>query len=152
MLAPSVNQGFRASAAKLFAGSSPPFTSARTVAMTDLSPGLTLEGFRECATEILESIAASRRLNDAEYDTRWAMLWTLLRAGQASGLSIPRVDDGVWAMKSAEVGGPDLRHWLVGENIWLALRMPLEPQPGDAELATDLPRILNGAKVQPPEA
>ena len=120
--------------------------------MTDLSPGLTLDGFRECAAEILEGIAASRKQNDTEYDERWALLWNLLRATKASGLKIPRVDDGLWAMKSAEVGGPDLRHWLVGENIWLALRMPLEPEPGDAELAADLPRILNGAKVQPPEA
>lgn len=115
------------------------------------SPHLTLDGFRECAAEILEGIAASRRQNDSEYDAQWAMLWHLLRAGVASGLAIPRVDDGLWAMKSAEVGGPDLRHWLVGENVWLALRMPADPLPGDAQLVTDLPRILNGAKVQPPE-
>jgi hypothetical protein len=54
-------------------------------------------------------------------------------------------------MKSAEVDGPDLRHWLVGENVWLALRMPRESLPGDHQLAADLPRILNGARVQPPE-
>ncbi len=119
--------------------------------MSDLSPRLTLDGFRECAAEILEGIAATRRQNDSEYDDRWAMLWNLLRASQASGLTLPRVDDGLWAMKSAEVGGPDLRHWLVGENVWLALRMPPDPRPGDAQLATELPKILNGAKVQPPE-
>ena len=79
------------------------------------------------------------------------MLWNLLRAGETSGLDIPRIEDGLWAMKSAEVGGPDLRHWLVGENVWLALRMPRESMPGDHQLATDLPRILNGARVQPPE-
>ncbi len=54
-------------------------------------------------------------------------------------------------MKSADIGGPDLHHWLVGENVWLALGMPGELMPGDAQLATDLPMILNGAKVQPPE-
>jgi len=119
--------------------------------MTDVSPRLTLETFRACAAEILEGIAASRKQNDSEYDGQWVLLWNLLRASEASGLTIPRVDEGLWAMKSAEVGGPDLRHWLVGENIWLALRMPPEILPGDAQLATDLPRILNGAKVQPPE-
>jgi hypothetical protein len=119
--------------------------------MTDLFPLLALEDFRACAAEILEEIAATRKQSDAEYDERWSRLWNLLRAGETSGLAIPRVDDGLWAMKSADVGGPDLRHWLVGENVWLALRMPREPMPGDAQLATDLPRILNGAKVQPPE-
>jgi hypothetical protein len=47
--------------------------------MTDVSPHLTLDGFRDCAAEILEGIAASRRQNDSEYDDRWAMLWHLLR-------------------------------------------------------------------------
>lgn len=119
--------------------------------MTDLSPLLTLEDFRACAAEILEGIAASRKQSDAEYDDRWGMLWNLLRAGETSGLTIPRVDDGLWAMKSADIGGPDPHHWLVGENVWLALRMPRGRMAGDAQLATDLPRILNGAKVQPPE-
>jgi hypothetical protein len=118
--------------------------------MTEPSP-LSLEDFRACAAEILDGIAASRKQSDADYDDRWALLWNLLRAGETSGLDIPRIEDGLWAMKSAEVGGPDLRHWLVGENIWLALRMPRESMPGDHQLAADLPRILNGARVQPPE-
>ena len=52
------------------------------------------------------------------------------------------------AIKAPDPSRPDLGLWLVGGNLWLAIVLPEEP--GETQLATELPKILNAARVEPP--
>lgn len=112
-------------------------------------PPLSLEMFRAAAREILQEIANSRKMRDQDY-AQWARLWSLLRL-MKTGHRIYLRDQGPWSTKTPQTGRLDLQSWLIGDNVWLAIRLPSEIQPGDLQLSTDLPKILNGARVEPPD-
>jgi hypothetical protein len=112
-------------------------------------PPVTLQMFRGAAREILEAIARSRKAPDHVYAQQWSRLWMLLRLIKSSGSRLPATDAGPWAIKAPDPTRPDLGQWLVGGNLWLAIVLPEGPD--DTHLATDLPKILNAAQVEPPE-
>jgi hypothetical protein len=114
-------------------------------------PSLTVEMFRGAAREILEAIAQNRRAADHVYAEQWNRLWSLLRLMKSFNPRLQLHDEGPWALKAPDASQPHLGQWLVGGNLWLAIVPPEELQPADAQLATDLPRMLNAAKVEPPD-
>src|SRR5215210_3518022 len=107
--------------------------------------------FRGAAREIIEQIAASRRAPDQVYAEQWSRLWALLRLMKTSGPRLRLHDQGPWSLKAPDTTRPQLGEWLVGGNLWLAIVPPGKAEPGEPELAADLPRILNGAQVTPPD-
>jgi hypothetical protein len=109
-------------------------------------PLVTLQMFRGAAREILEAIARSRKAPDDIYAEQWNRLWSLLRLMKSSGPRPLPDDTGPWAVKAPDPNRPGLGQWLVGGNLWLAIVMPEDPQ-----LATELPKILNAAKIEPPD-
>lgn len=112
---------------------------------------LTLERFRKDAEHLLLVLARSRDPHDYDaYIGHWGRLFELLRSMRAAGLKIDLHDRGPWATMGADTGGPDIQLWLVGGSHRLPIRMPKKPEKGETQLATDLPKILNGAGVQPP--
>jgi hypothetical protein len=114
-------------------------------------PPVTLQMFRGAAREILEAVASSRKAPDDVYAAQWSRLWSLLRLVRSSGPRLVPNDMGPWAIKAPDPSRPDLGQWLVGGNLWLAIVMPEGLQPEHAHLVADLPRILNAARVEPPE-
>jgi hypothetical protein len=114
-------------------------------------PPLTLQMFRGAAREILEAIARSRKAPDYVYTQHWSRLWSLLRLMKSSGPRLLPTDTGPWAVKAPDPNRPDLGQWLVGGNLWLSIVMPEELGSGDTQLTTELPKILNAAKVEPPD-
>jgi hypothetical protein len=114
-------------------------------------PALTLQMFRGAAREILEAIARSRKAPDDVYAEQWSRLWSLLRLMKSTGPRLPANDTGPWAVKAPDPNRPGLGQWLVGGNLWLSIVLPEEMEPRDTQLATDLPKILNAANVDPPD-
>jgi hypothetical protein len=114
-------------------------------------PPVTLRMFRGAAHEILEAIARSRKAPDHVYAQQWGRLWMLLRLMKSSGPRLPANAPGPWAVKAPDPSRPDLGQWLVGGNLWLLIVMPEEREPGETQLPTDLSKILNAARVEPPD-
>jgi hypothetical protein len=113
---------------------------------------LTLEQFRVQASEILLVISRSTAPRDeAAYIGHWGRLFALLRKLRASEVRFRERDRGPWATMGTD-RGYDLQLWLAGGAHRLPIRMPTKLEPGGAQLATDLPKIRNGAGVQPPPA
>jgi hypothetical protein len=105
--------------------------------------------FRGAAREILDAIAQNRRAPDDVYAEQWSRLWSLLRLMKSFGPRLQPQDQGPWALKAPDINRPHLGQWLVGGNLWLAIVMPEQVQPADAQLAADLPGMLNAANVDP---